>query len=76
MFLETPTTKYVESRNGTVAYQEFGQGNLNLLYMPGTFNHLDFMWSTPGCARNSSGNWDDSRESLFSTASAWGFRID
>ena len=48
---DTPATKYARSRNGRIAYQEFGDGPLKLVYAPGTFNHLDFMWSDPGYTR-------------------------
>lgn len=40
-----PKTRYVDTSAGSIAYQVFGDGNHDVLFLPGVVSHLDLMWS-------------------------------
>ncbi len=42
-----PVTKYTKSGNINIAYQVFGTGNKDLVYVPGWVSNIDRMWSCP-----------------------------
>ncbi len=42
-----PTTQYVKSGEINIAYQVFGTGNIDLVYIPGWVSNIDWMWSCP-----------------------------
>jgi pimeloyl-ACP methyl ester carboxylesterase/class 3 adenylate cyclase len=46
-----PTIRYAKSGNVHVAYQVFGQGPVDLVFVPGFISHLEVWWSDPGHAR-------------------------
>jgi class 3 adenylate cyclase/predicted alpha/beta hydrolase len=46
-----PETKYAKSGEVHIAYQVFGDGPVDLVYVPGSVTHLDLMWEDPGFAR-------------------------
>ena len=46
-----PKTKYAKSGNVSIAYQVFGDGPLDLVYVPGWISHVEHMWEEPGYAR-------------------------
>jgi pimeloyl-ACP methyl ester carboxylesterase len=47
-----PDTRYVKTADGIhIAYQVVGDGPVDLVFVPGLVNHLDFMWSDRRAAR-------------------------
>jgi class 3 adenylate cyclase len=44
-------TRYVKTKGGYVAYQVFGSGDLDLLFVTNWSNNLDVMWQEPSLAR-------------------------
>ncbi len=51
MPLQQPVTKYVENDDHFIAYQVFGQGQVDLLIVPGFISHLEHHWDDPDLAR-------------------------
>jgi class 3 adenylate cyclase len=46
-----PETRYVKRRDGHVAYQIFGDGPLDLVFIPGWVSNVEVMWEEPLLAR-------------------------
>jgi class 3 adenylate cyclase len=47
-----PETRYAKAADGTyLAYQVFGEGPVDLLYIPGWASHLEVYWEYPAAAR-------------------------
>jgi pimeloyl-ACP methyl ester carboxylesterase/class 3 adenylate cyclase len=46
-----PTTRYAKSGDVHVAYQIFGNGPVDLIYIPGFVSHLENLWEQPDLAR-------------------------
>jgi pimeloyl-ACP methyl ester carboxylesterase len=46
-----PTTRYAKSGDVHIAYQVFGSGPLDLVYVPGFVSHLENIWDQPDLAR-------------------------
>ncbi len=46
-----PETRYVKTRDGYVAYQVFGQGPQDLVFLANWSTNLDVMWDEPSLAR-------------------------
>ena len=47
-----PKTRWAKSVDGVwVAYQDFGQGPLTLVFMNGLYSHLEVYWEVPQFAR-------------------------
>jgi pimeloyl-ACP methyl ester carboxylesterase/class 3 adenylate cyclase len=46
-----PTTRYAKSGDVHVAYQVFGNGPVDLIYIPGFVSHLENLWEQPDLAR-------------------------
>lgn len=46
-----PTTHYAKSGQVHIAYQEFGDGPVNLVFVPGFISHIENYWDEPRCAR-------------------------
>ena len=42
-----PTTKYTKSGRINIAYQVFGSGNKDLVYIPGWISNIDLIWDCP-----------------------------
>lgn len=42
-----PVTNYTKSGRINIAYQEFGSGSVDLVYIPGWVSNIDWMWSCP-----------------------------
>lgn len=42
-----PDTKYTKSGDVNIAYQVFGSGNIDLVYIPGWVSNIDWMWACP-----------------------------
>ena len=42
--IDRPETQYVLSGELSIAYQVFGHGDCDLLYVPGIISHLELMW--------------------------------
>ncbi|SHG75278.1 alpha/beta fold hydrolase [Winogradskyella jejuensis] len=42
-----PQIQYTKSGNISIAYQVFGNGNIDLVYIPGWISNIDWMWSCP-----------------------------
>jgi class 3 adenylate cyclase len=50
--VETPKTRYARSADGAhIAYQVFGQGDVDLLWIHPWFTHVEVMWELPSIAR-------------------------
>ncbi len=47
---ERPETQYVMSGDVSVAFQVFGKGQQDLLYVPGIISHLETNWDEPNSA--------------------------
>jgi pimeloyl-ACP methyl ester carboxylesterase/class 3 adenylate cyclase len=48
--MDIPDTRYAKSDNLYIAYQVFGDGGINLVFVPGWTSHLDLWWDEPACA--------------------------
>ncbi|HZF36402.1 MAG TPA: adenylate/guanylate cyclase domain-containing protein [Candidatus Angelobacter sp.] len=46
-----PKTRYAKNGGVSIAYQVFGQGPLDLVYVPGWISHVEYTWEQPACAR-------------------------
>lgn len=42
-----PTTQYTKSGRINIAYQVFGDGEIDLVYIPGWVSNIDWMWACP-----------------------------
>lgn len=42
-----PKTQYTKSGNISIAYQVFGTGSIDLVYIPGWVSNIDWMWECP-----------------------------
>lgn len=60
--IDRPQTQYVLSGELSIAYQVFGHGECDLLYVPGIISHLELMW-------------EDADSSAFLTALGQHFRV-
>jgi pimeloyl-ACP methyl ester carboxylesterase len=60
--IDRPQTQYVLSGELSIAYQVFGHGDCDLLYVPGIISHLEL-------------NWEDADSSAFLTALGQHFRV-
>jgi class 3 adenylate cyclase len=50
--MNTPDVRYVQTRDGAfIAFQVFGHGPSDLLFVPGFFSNLLLNWELPGMAR-------------------------
>jgi hypothetical protein len=47
-----PSTHYVKSSDVYIAYQVFGEGLLDLIFVPGFVSNIEAMWQTPHRSRN------------------------
>ncbi len=45
--LNKPATQYAKSGNISIAYQVFGLGSIDLVYVPGWVSNIDWVWSCP-----------------------------
>jgi pimeloyl-ACP methyl ester carboxylesterase/DNA-binding CsgD family transcriptional regulator len=46
-----PTTEYAKSGGVSIAYQAFGDGPLDLVFVPGFISHIELAWEEPYLAR-------------------------
>ena len=44
-----PTTRYVQGADVHLAYQTYGSGELDILFMPGFVSHVERVWEHPAC---------------------------
>ncbi|HSJ18048.1 MAG TPA: adenylate/guanylate cyclase domain-containing protein [Solirubrobacterales bacterium] len=51
MATEAPETRYARSGEFSIAYQVVGEGDLDLVYMPGFASHLEVFWEQPAYSR-------------------------
>lgn len=49
--METPDVRYAWNDDVSLAYQVFGEGPVDLLYVQGCCSHLDLSWESPYLAR-------------------------
>lgn len=45
--ISPPITQYAKSEGVHIAYQEFGDGPVNIVFVPGFVSHIDNYWSHP-----------------------------
>ena len=45
-----PRTEYVERGGLTIAYHVFGEGDVDLVYVPGSVSHVEQLWKLPAMA--------------------------
>lgn len=48
--MEKPRTHYTKTNGLNIAYQVFGDGEIDLVYVPGWVSNIDFMWEDPDLA--------------------------
>jgi class 3 adenylate cyclase len=48
---EAPETRYARSGDYSIAYQVVGEGELDLVYVPGLASHLEVFWEEPAYSR-------------------------
>jgi pimeloyl-ACP methyl ester carboxylesterase len=48
--MDKPRTRYAKCGHISVAYQVFGDGPLDLVYIPGWVSNIDYMWEDPDLA--------------------------
>ena len=48
--MTTPVTRYAKSGEVHIAYQEFGDGPVNIVLVPGFISHIDNYWTHPDFA--------------------------
>jgi pimeloyl-ACP methyl ester carboxylesterase len=46
-----PETRYAKSGDLSIAYQVFGEGPVDLVYVPGWVSHLELIWDDPHLSR-------------------------
>ncbi len=46
-----PQTRYAKSGDVHIAYQSFGEGDVDLVYLAGIFSHIELQWEQPLYAR-------------------------
>lgn len=46
--MNMPATQYAEADNLNIAYQVCGSGPVDLVYVPGLYNHVEAVWDLPG----------------------------
>lgn len=49
--MSTPVTRYTKSGDVSIAYQVFGDGPADLVFVPGWMSHLELSWDYPSHAR-------------------------
>jgi pimeloyl-ACP methyl ester carboxylesterase len=49
--LSPPETRYAKSGGVHIAYQEFGRGESDLVFVPGWTSHIEYAWEEPVFAR-------------------------
>jgi pimeloyl-ACP methyl ester carboxylesterase/class 3 adenylate cyclase len=49
--VEIPETRYARSGDVSIAYQVFGDGPFDLVFVPGAFSHVDLIWPDERRAR-------------------------
>lgn len=49
--IPVPQTQYAESDGLSIAYQVFGQGPTDLVFVPGIVSHVELGWEMPSCAQ-------------------------
>ena len=49
--MEIPETRYARSGDVSIAYQVFGDGPFDLVFVPGAFSHVDLIWEDERRAR-------------------------
>ena len=49
--MATPVTRYAKSGDVHVAYQVFGSGPIDLVFVPGFVSHVENYWEHPALAR-------------------------
>jgi len=45
--MDVPETHYAQSGELSIAYQVFGEGDFDLVFVPGFISHGDLSWQTP-----------------------------
>jgi pimeloyl-ACP methyl ester carboxylesterase len=45
--VDVPRTRYARSGDLNIAYQVFGAGSLDLVYVPGWVSHVEEAWESP-----------------------------
>jgi pimeloyl-ACP methyl ester carboxylesterase len=45
---QTPRTRYALSGDAHIAYQAFGEGDLDLVFVPGFVSNIEHYWEMPG----------------------------
>jgi class 3 adenylate cyclase len=48
---ETPQTRYARSGEYSIAYQVVGEGDIDLVYLPGFASHIEVFWEQPAYSR-------------------------
>lgn len=46
-----PQTHYADSDGVSIAYQVHGEGDLDLVFVPGFVSHVELLWESPAMLR-------------------------
>ena len=49
--MQVPETRYAKSGDVHIAYQQFGSGSVDVVFVPGWVSHLDLAWEGPTSSR-------------------------
>ncbi|HMD52251.1 MAG TPA: adenylate/guanylate cyclase domain-containing protein [Solirubrobacteraceae bacterium] len=49
--MTVPSTQYARSGDASIAYQLFGEGSLDLMFMPGWISQVEHLWEAPAMRR-------------------------
>jgi class 3 adenylate cyclase/pimeloyl-ACP methyl ester carboxylesterase len=49
--MKAPTTRYARSGDVNIAYQVVGDGEFDVVYIPGAVSHVDLIWDDPARSR-------------------------
>jgi pimeloyl-ACP methyl ester carboxylesterase len=49
--MQTPVTNYASSGDVNIAYQVVGEGDFDVVFIPGAVSHVDLIWDDPARSR-------------------------
>jgi pimeloyl-ACP methyl ester carboxylesterase len=62
---DAPDIRYLKSRDGLIACQVFGTGDVELVVVPGPLSHLEILWEQPEAQRCLNGLGSFARVAIF-----------
>ena len=49
--IDLPETRYAQREGSNIGYQVFGDGDVDLVFVPGLLSQIDLIWTLPASAR-------------------------